>query len=161
MDHVLAGSHIPHANVQCWGRGKRRAIVKYRDAMPWAVPKRPKRSRCCLWCWLGWVHGTIIRWGAESIPYAKGQFWWGKGRLTVKYGGPLSVRCAKQGQFGANWWTWTSAAMRPCVKVLWPFVISFCTSLPKITNYLNSQLHRDSKISATSWMKVDLNLKWN
>ena len=74
-------------------RGKM-AVVKYRDPQPWAVQKRLYRLGCILWCWVGWVKGTMY-----YVAVHIGATW----RIWLNH------PCV--------------AVMRPYVKLLWPVVL--------------------------------------
>ena len=55
--HVNTWSRSPHGKEQFAGKG--RPIVKYRDALPWALQKRLNRSRCRLGLGLEWAQNCI------------------------------------------------------------------------------------------------------
>ena len=76
--HVLDGDRDPPWEGSLL-RPKERSIVKYRDALLWALQKQLNRSRCCLGCGLGWAQGNDYLMG--PIPPREGS----KGRLIIKY----------------------------------------------------------------------------
>jgi len=92
--------------------GKEALIVKYRDFLPWAVRRRLNRSICRLGCGLRWAKGC-----RSSIVFAR----W---RQYVLMGGHIGslMGC----HIGATWRIQlnclSAAAMRPYVKLPWPFV---------------------------------------
>jgi len=84
--------------------GKGSPIVKYRDFLPWVVQKRLNRLIYCLGCGLGWAEGST-----SSIVFARWR------------------QCPHMGRYiGATWRIRlnrpSAAAMRSCVKLLWPLV---------------------------------------
>ena len=97
------GSRSPHEKGQFWGKGS--PIVKYRHFLPWAVQKRLNWSICCLGCGLGCAERST-----SSIVFAR----WRQCALPC-------------GHIGATWQIRLNhpsvAAMRSCVKLLWPLVI--------------------------------------
>ena len=49
-------------------RGKGRPVVRYSEALRWAVQQRLNRSRCCLGCGLGWAQRSMCYLGCTLVP---------------------------------------------------------------------------------------------
>jgi len=99
-----------------------------------------------MWCYSGcslwWAKELCIRWGSRSL-HVKGQFWGQKGSGSGNARGLIYSKWLSRGQHlysaDADWGvvdrmhidaTWRLqlnhpcvAAMRPCVKLLWPLVV--------------------------------------
>jgi len=57
-----------------FGEENGRSIVKYTDALTWAVQKRLNRLTFPLGCRLGWAQGTTVRWVCTLAP--PGEYDW-------------------------------------------------------------------------------------
>jgi len=92
------------------GRVTGRTSDTNRDFPPSAVQKPLNRSICLLGCGLGWAERSTC-----SIAFA----WW---RQCANMGGHI----------GATWWIRlnrpSAAAMQSYVELLWPLVLTYCTS---------------------------------
>jgi len=100
---------------------KVRLIVKYRDALPLVVQKRLNRSRCRKECGLGWTQESMC-WCWYAPP--------GEYDLT------RPCDCA--------------AAIRPCVKLLWPLV----TSIDSVENNIYSRFEYQVRTSPATQMHL-------
>jgi len=107
-NHELNGSPDPPWEGQLWGKGS--PIVNYWDLVLWAVQKRLHRSICRLGCGLGWAEGST-----SSIVFTRWrQYASNVGTLAPPGEYDWTVVCGLD---------WSVAAMRFCVKLLWPLVI--------------------------------------